>query len=77
VTPDVLDFVVDVLGADLRAIAAFVSEIEAFRYAALICGPHFAPAFRRRADGAVIKFDQVPSPENLALWIGPSLHHEA
>lgn len=72
-TPEALDFVVDVLGADLRAVAAFVSEIEAFRYAALICGPQLAPVFRRRADGALLEFEQVQTPDSLAHWIGPGL----
>ena len=70
---EMLNFVVDVLGGDQRAIAAFASEIDAFRYAALICGPKLAPIFRRRIDGAVIEFAQVPSPETLARWIAPTV----
>lgn len=71
-TLEVLNFVVDVLGGDQRATAAFVSEIDAFRYAALICGPKLAPMFRRRVDGALIEFAQVTSPESLGRWIDPA-----
>ena len=60
---------VDVLGTDLRSAAAFVSEVEAFRYAALICSQHLAPVFRRRTDGAVLKFEEVGTPETLSRWI--------
>ena len=69
---EVLNFVVDVLGGDQRAAAAFASEIDAFRYAALICGPKLAPMFRRRHDGAMIEFAQVPTPETLGRWIAPA-----
>lgn len=75
-TPEAPDFLIEVLEADLRPIAGFASEIEAYRYAALISGPQLAPVFRRRADGAVVKFEEVSNPEHLATWVRPKPAHE-